>query len=100
MSGAGQEYIRYLLPLRFAVEPGRGQFGRQMKSAVTNHGAGESDHHHQDDFRTHGSSFTCRIAPNVVTIVTGWWSGWGHWDWGMHWATKARQRVIDAYTQA
>jgi hypothetical protein len=42
-----------LPPLRLATEPGRGQFGRKMESAETNRGAGESNHHHQDNFRTH-----------------------------------------------
>jgi hypothetical protein len=53
MSGASRAYIRYLPPGRFAAEPGRGQFGREMDGAVTNHGAGESDHHHQYNFPTH-----------------------------------------------
>jgi hypothetical protein len=45
-----------------------------MDSAVTNRGAGESDYHHQENFRTHKEGFTCRIAPKAVTIVTRRWS--------------------------
>jgi hypothetical protein len=44
---------------------GRRQFGREMDCAVTNRGAGESDHHHQENFPTHPKRFTRRIAQRL-----------------------------------